>query len=327
MDQSCDVLCVGLIVADLVCAPIAQFPPAGGLVTTQQLELTIGGCASNVAVDLARLNVAVGIAGRVGADPLGEFVQAELHRAHVSCAHVTVSQTAQTAATQVVNVQGEDRRFIHAVGANAELTGLELSDDALTGVRILYVGGFGLNSAFSGEHVAALFRRARQLGVTTVLDVVIGEPDLIRAMLPAALAETDLFLPNRDEGEVITGLDDPWAQARHFRKLGAGDVIVTCGAQGVVVLDRDGRTLRAPAHPVRQVDGTGGGDAFVAGYLYGRLRERSVEQCLSLGSAMGASCVQSAGATTGVFREAELLAYVAEHPLEILVEHRRSEPA
>ncbi|MCA9054875.1 MAG: carbohydrate kinase family protein [Planctomycetaceae bacterium] len=63
-----DVLCAGLIVADHVCAPIERFPPAGGLATTGRLELTIGGCAANVAVDLARLGLRVAIGGRVGND-------------------------------------------------------------------------------------------------------------------------------------------------------------------------------------------------------------------------------------------------------------------
>ncbi len=317
MFKPCDVLCVGLIVADHVCAPIERMPPAGTLITTERLELTIGGCASNVAVDLAKLNVSVGIVGCIGNDPLGRFVLEELQRNGVYCDYVELSSTSQTAATQVVNVKDEDRRFIHAVGANAELTGLELSDEALSKAKLLYVGGFGLNAALSGENVAELFRRAHQYNVTTVLDVVIGDEQQIRRLLPAALPETDLFLPNVDEGHIITGLTDPWEQAAHFRQAGAKTVIVTCGKNGIVALDSNHQRYTAPAHNVKQVDGTGGGDAFVAGFLYGLLHQAPLATCVQYGAAMGASCVRTAGATTGVFREHEMLDFVAAHPLPV----------
>ncbi|MBL8848659.1 MAG: sugar kinase [Planctomycetaceae bacterium] len=310
-----DVLCAGIIVADHVCAPIAAIPASGGLAMTDRIDLTIGGCASNVAVDLARLELRACVAGRVGDDVLGRHVAAVLESEGVACDQVAYSRTAQTATTMVVNVRGEDRRFIHAAGANAEFTGDEVTADAIRNSRALYVGGFGLNAALSGERVARLFQTARAAGVLTVLDVVCAL-DHIDRMLEPVLPLTDLFLPNRDEAENITGLTDPVAQAQRFRDQGVGCVVVTCGAQGAVLAEAT-RIVRSGAYAVRQVDATGGGDAFVAGFLYGRLHGRSADDCLSLGSALGASCVQAAGATTGVFRRSELEAFVAGHPLPI----------
>ncbi len=51
----------------------------------------------------------------------------------------------------IVNVAGDDRRFIHTVGANAELTGLEVSDDLLRRCKVPVIGGFVLNPALSEE--------------------------------------------------------------------------------------------------------------------------------------------------------------------------------
>jgi len=282
---------------------------------TERIELTIGGCASNVAVDLARLGLRACVAGRVGDDVLGRHVAAALAAEGVACDQITFSKTAQTATTMVVNVRGEDRRFIHAAGANAEFTGDEVTADAIQSSRALYVGGFGLNASLSGECVARLFRIAREAGVLTVLDVVCGCDD-VAAMLAPVLPLTDLFLPNRDESEIITGLASPVEQARRFREQGVGCAVVTCGSLGAVLADAE-RTARAVAYNVTQVDATGGGDAFVAGYLYGQLQRRSVEDCLKLGSALGASCVQSAGATTGVLSAAELEDFVRSRPLAI----------
>ena len=315
-----DVVCVGLIVADHVSAPIEAFPPAGGLVTTPKLELTIGGCAANVAVDLARLNVPTAIVGRVGNDPLGGYVRDVLAESGVDSSQIVLSDTAQTSATLVVNVAGEDRRFIHAVGANAELTGAEVTDALIREAKVLYVGGFGLNAALSGERVAELFQRARAANVQTLLDVVVGDPAQVREMLVPALPWTDLFLPNVDEARALTGREDPREQIEAFLEAGAKTVVVTAGPAGVFLGNQEGTRLSVPAHQVEQIDGTGGGDAFAAGFMYGLLQEADPADCLQFGAAMGASCVQHPGATTGVFDESQLREFVMSHRLTVAVQ-------
>ncbi len=310
-----DVLCAGLITADHICAPIKRIPPAGALEMTDRIELAIGGCASNVGLDLRRLGRRVSIAGRVGNELLGRHVAQILADAGALCDQITFSETAATATTMVVNVRGEDRRFIHAAGANTEFTGNEIPDEVIGRGRILYVGGFGLNAALSGDNVARLFATAREAGVLTVLDVVVGE-EQVGPMLVPVLPLTDLFLPNEDEGFAITGLAEPAAQARRFRELGAKCIVITRGDQGALLLDEQ-RLVSIGVHNVEQVDGTGGGDAFVAGFLHAFLEERDPEDCLRSGAALGASCVQAAGATAGVLHADELDAFLKANPLPV----------
>ena len=65
------------------------------------------------------------------------------------------------------------------------------------------------------------------------------------------------------------------------------------------------------------VDGTGGGDAFAAGFILALLDESGPEDCLRMGSAAGACCVQVTGATTGMPDAMALRQMAAETPLEI----------
>ncbi|MEW4487684.1 carbohydrate kinase family protein [Thalassoglobus sp. JC818] len=308
---SCDVVCLGLIVADHVCAPIRKIPAPGGLITTPELRLTIGGCAANASTDMARLGLSVELVGCVGEDPFGNFVIEELCSSGVNCDHVKRLASHATAATMVINVQGEDRRFIHAVGANTQLTGNEVSTDLLTGAKALVVGGFGLNSSLSGENVRDLFSRARQSSVVTVLDVVLDDVDMCRTMLKDALPETDYFLPNSDEARLLTGTPDIQEQARILLYWGARAVVITQGAGGVVLADQTGAVTEVPAFSVNQVDGTGGGDAFVSGFVYALLNGHPPQMCLRYGAAMGASCVQHSGATTGVFNAQQLEDFIS----------------
>jgi len=313
MDLEC--LSVGLLVADHLCAPIDHFPAAGELILTERLVLTTGGCASNAAMDLARLSVKVGVVGCVGRDAFGRFVVESLQAGGVATEDVRELDEIGTSGTLIVNVRGEDRRFIHTMGANARLSADDIPRDKLRAAKVLYVGGYLLMPALEQKQLAELFREARAAGVRTVLDVVLPGPGDHMAQLEALLPETDVFLPNDDEAAAITGLAEPEAQAERFHAAGAGTVVITRGGEGAVLVT-DGLKLRAPTFPTKFVGGTGSGDAFDAGYIAGLIDGGDAEHCLRWASALGASCVRSVGATESVFTRDEAEQFLKEHPLE-----------
>lgn len=283
---------------------------------SSRMELTIGGNAANVSTDLAKLGAKVGVVGLVGQDVFGRHVRESLEAAGVDCRLLCESATSQTAQSLIVNVEGEDRRFIHAVGANAEFDASQVTPEMVRDCRVLFLGGYLLANNPPIENVVRLFQTARDAGVTTLLDVVIPGPGDYWPRLRPVLALTDIFMPNEDEAKLITGESDPWRQAETFHAAGVRTSIITCGGGGCVIVTADGR-YAADAHRVPFVDGTGSGDAFVAGYIHGLLHGADTLQCVRLGSALGASCVQSTGATTGVFNAAELHAFVAANALTI----------
>lgn len=316
MSQTYDCLCAGIVVADFLCAPVSHVPEAGGVVMTDAISLAIGGCASNVAADLCRLGRKVAIAGRIGTDLAGRFVRDELSRAGVAIEHLVETPDAQTSSTLVINVQGQDRRFIHTFGANALFDGSEIEHELVARSRILYLGGFFLMPAFTAERAVRLFRFAREANVPTVLDVVVPDPRNCRTALEQVLPWTDVFLPNVDEGRLLTGLSNPLEQAHWFHAGGAKTVIITCGGDGAVLVTQ-GETLRAGSFPVEFVDGTGSGDAFTAGFISGMLAGHDSARCLEIGSALGASCVRRSGATNGVFTQRELDEFLETNRLAI----------
>jgi sugar/nucleoside kinase (ribokinase family) len=312
---SIDCLCAGIVVADFICAPVSHVPEAGGLVMTDAISLAVGGCASNVAVDLARLGRKVVVAGRIGSDMPGRFVRDELSASGVDTRYL-VDAREQTSSTLVVNVCQQDRRFIHAFGASAFFDASEITPALVQQARVLYLGGFGLMPRLTGDRVAELFQTARAAGVPTVLDVVVPDPESCRKQLDKVLPWTDVFLPNTDEGRLLTGIADPFEQARHFQVAGAETVVITCGNKGAVLTSRK-ETLRAGAFSVEFIDGTGSGDAFAAGYISGLIDGCAAERCLEIGSALGASCVRRSGATTGVLTQGELADFLARHRLAV----------
>lgn len=311
----CECLCVGIVVVDHLCQPIPIIPRAGTLLETSAISLSIGGCAANVAADLSRLGCAAGVAGAIGRDRMGRIVRDLLEETGVDCSALVELPGYQTSETLVVNVQGEDRRYIHCVGASAGYDGSLVTEQELRGIRALYVGGF-LLGALRPEEVTRMFRLARAQGIRTVLDIVLSRSEQSLEPLRHVLPWTDVFLPNTDEAAVLTGHADPVAQARTFRELGAETVVITCGRDGAVLLSPR-LEARAGAFSFPTVDGTGTGDAFDAGFIAAILNGADEREALAWGSAAGGSCATAMGATAGVFSRPQLQEFLRSNSLAI----------
>jgi sugar/nucleoside kinase (ribokinase family) len=316
MSQPSEVLCAGIVVADHVCSPITHLPGAGELVMAERMLLTIGGCAANVAVNLAKMGVRPAVVGRVGGDVFGRVVADLLRDSGVDVSSLKVSPEVETSQTLIVNVAGQDRRFIHTFGANGEFRAADIPTDRLRGCRVLYLGGYLLMQNVVQEELIPLFAAARQAGARTVLDVVTPGPADYCARLEKLLPHVDVFLPNNLEAELITGEKDPLRQAELFHRMGAQTAVVTLGSDGAVLV-QDGLRVRSGVFSMPYVDGSGGGDAFDAGYIYGLLHGLEAEECLRVASALGASCVRAIGTTPGVFTRPECEEFLREHTLRI----------
>jgi len=311
-----DVVSAGILFADIACEPIERLPRAGELIPTKRIQLGLGGCAANVAVDLKKVGISVGVAGCVGDDFFGQFIGQALAGESVDTGGIRVVPGMNTAATMIVNVKGEDRRFISTPGANVVFSADDIPSDWSRGIRVFYVGGYLMMPGLETDAFVALLRELRAKGVITVVDVVLMEQRDFWPILIKVLPEVDYFLPNNDEGKLITGSDDPVTQARRFQEAGAQNVVITLGEKGCLFFGRETKFL-AGVYPTTFVGGAGAGDAFDAGFIAGLLNGESPEGCVRWGSALGASCVRAIGTTEGVFTREEALDFMASHTLPI----------
>lgn len=314
-------ICSGILFADIACWPLSHVPLEGELVPTEKIELNLGGCASNVALNLARLDVPSLLAGCVGDDALSDFI----HRS-VSVPGVDVrlqSSKGRCPGTAMhINVRDEDRRFVCTTGANDDF----LLDDELVGIlekpsedggpKILYVGGFFMLRGLENERTPEILKAARKNGWTIMIDVVLNgiRPywDLLEPLLPY----TDYLFPNEHEGEKITDCRDPYDQAKVFLDAGVGSVVITQGEGGTLFFGKE-EQFRTGVYPTDYVSGSGAGDAFGAGMIAALLEGLSPRDAVRWGSALGASSVRDVSTTGSVFNRRELLAFLDEHSLLI----------
>jgi sugar/nucleoside kinase (ribokinase family) len=317
-----EVICAGILIADTFATPVGRLPEAGELTLVDGYVMGAGGCASNTAACLARLGRRVSVIGKIGQDLPGDFVVQELARLGIDISAVRRSATHPTSTTYIVNVQGEDRRYFHCIGANADFSLRDIDISMLAEARALYVGGYMVMPGWQPDDLATLFREAKRQGLMTALDVVIGAgtPASLAGVEPA-LPYTDLFLPNDDESRALTGRDAPSGQAEVLSRPNPNCTIaITLGRRGVFVRSQ-GRTFRVGAYPIKAIDESGAGDAFAAGFITGMLERWPLERTIRFASAVGGSCTRALGCTEGVFRFQEALKFIAANELEIATEN------
>jgi len=320
-----EVVCLGILVADVFAQPVSALPQPGELKTTDGFLHSAGGCAANVAVNLRRLDRTVSVVGKVGQDSLGQFVVDELGHQGIGTQWIRRSSSQPTSATVILNVRGEDRRYLHCIGANRDFGAPDFDPEVLHGAKILYVGGYMAMPGFSGRDLQTIFKSAKQAGLMTVLDVVIpaGSDTAAEDVLPA-LPYTDYFLPNNDEARLLTGLATAHEQARELsRHSPQTAVIVTLGHGGSVAV-KGGRVVETPAFAMDSIDESGAGDAFAAGLIVGILESWPLDFTLHFAAATGASCTRAVGCSAGVFRFQEALDYLKQQDISL---HKTPVPA
>jgi sugar/nucleoside kinase (ribokinase family) len=289
---------VGNLTIDLIVHGVDALPVWGREVAGHDHQSVASGQAAYLALGLARLGVASRLVGIVGDDSEGETIRAELAAAGVATNAIETSAAAPTAITvAIVRTDGERafvsdfacQRFLDAELVNRHWTAVA------TARALCLVGLFNL-PGLPPETAAPLFARARAAGLKTVLDTGWdpGEwsPETVAGTL-RLLAETDLFLPNREEAEALTGLADAAEAAEALVRAGADVVVVKCGPDGSVGRTV-GQTVQVPAYEIAVHDAVGAGDSFDAGFLCAYLEGRGLHECMQFATATAATYVSRA---------------------------------
>src|SRR6266516_6841685 len=299
-----DVVCLGTVVADVIARPVDRLPEPGTLALVDSLTLHGGGCALNTSSALVRLGLEAAVVAKVGADPLGDFALGLLVQRGIGVDGLRRDPEVPTSASVVLVDSAGERTFLHLPGANGALRADELGEAPYAG-RALHVAGALVLDALDGEPTAALLAEARRRGIRTSLDTAFDARGRWERVLPA-LPHCDLVTPGLPEARAITGEDEPARAAARLRQLGTREAAVTLGSDGCYLAGDEFQGY-VPAVPVVAVDGTGAGDAFAAGLLYGRLAGWPLERCARFANAAGALATTAVGAFEGVGGLAETL--------------------
>ena len=239
-----------------------QFPKPGETIFGQKFDLGFGGKGANQAVAARLCGADVFMVARVGSDLFGPATIENFKKLGIDATQVKqVPGLSSGVAPIFVDPHGQNRILV-VKGANDAVKPADV--DAAANM-LKTTDCIVLQFEIPLETVYYTVAFARKHGIRCILNPAPGQPVEMRA-----LAELDYLVPNESEAESITGIrvrsvEDAKKSAEKLLAGGIRRVIITLGANGSLLAGRDLKE-HLPAFPVKAVDSTGAGDAFIGSF-------------------------------------------------------------
>lgn len=232
----------------------------GKLINVESADVHTGGSVANTGLALKILGENVELMGKVGADDFGNMI-AEILKRH-GAGGLIVDEKSSSSYSVVIAVPGIDRVFLHNPGANNTFSNDDIPDESLDDAALFHFGyppimrNMYIND---GEELVRIFKRMKERGIATSLDLAAIDPDSEagradwRLILKRVLPYVDFFVPsfeelcfilNRDNYDRLNSLGGDMAEkinmendvkplADELISMGCKVVLIKCGIQGM----------------------------------------------------------------------------------------------
>lgn len=267
------------------------------------------------AAQAARLGMKTGAIGSVGADAFGDCLLDQLRADGVEAAGVRQHRDAPTGLAFVAYRADGGRDFVFSLGAGGRITGDMLLPELFAGLRCFLVMGSTLSMSGDVLRVCqAALRMAIEAGALVSFDPNL-RPELLgadeaRVAFADFMTAADILLPTAEELLQLTGRDSiDQAAGKLIAERAERTIVVTRGAAGCTVYDKSG-AVDVPGFAVNEIDPTGAGDCFDAGYLSAWLNGEPAVAAARFGNACGALAVTAKGPMAGAKGRADVARFM-----------------
>jgi len=304
-----DVVIAGEINLDLILYGLPEQMPVEREILASGFVATLGSSSAILAHNLAVLGVSVAFICRAGKDELGKLALERLAESGVDISETQVDTSLNTGVT-VLLPHGERRHILTYAGPMAEMRVEDLNLEYLRSARHFHLSSLFLQKALQ-PGLPRLFRALKSAGLTLSLDTNDDPDDLWGGVLHELIDLVDIFLPNADEVQRITG-KATIEEALDALAPRVPLIAVKCGARGAVVQQGASREWISGVR-VEPVDTIGAGDSFDAGFLCAWLRGESASAAAALGNVTGALSTLRAGGTEAFRDQALVEEFLGKH--------------
>jgi len=292
-----DLISIGALNIDLI-ARVSRFPVADEEVAVQDLEISHGGSAANVAVGVSRLGYSSGFVGMVGSDQFGEMLIEDLKREGVDVSHLIRTEGNSGLVFAVINPAGE-RILYSSTGVSSKFDRSLMPVDYIKGARFLHL------TSIIAEKAIDTLEFASSVACDNNIKVILDPGSMLAEKgckaLSGILGNCYLITPSQIEANMLTGLQGEDA-GRRLLEYGPKAVIITGGAEGCLLITKD-LTRDVPALRSKAVDTTGAGDSFAAGLISAFLENKGLEEATEFATLVASISVTRRGARTTPGRE------------------------
>lgn len=279
-----------------------DYGQAEQLVRGYQVEL--GGSGGIFASAAARLGLKVAGTGVVGTDFLGRYVKEKLRQSGVDISYLYEDPHTQTGLGVSLCLDDHDRSILTYSGTIEKADGRNLPERLIADVRHIHISSYFLMKNMQKDY-RKILAEAKRNQVTVSLDTNWDPEGKWDGGLHDILPYTDIILPNAKEAMAITG-EGTLKKAVGKLLDQVPTVVLKDGSRGASAYTRQ-QTANAGSIEVPVADTVGAGDNFDAGFIFGFLQGRSLEECLQYGCICGSYSTRERGGIKGQARRGELL--------------------
>ncbi len=312
----------GSLVADVI-KMISDYPEKGMLAGIFSQSYGIGGCVSNTAVGVKKLDPSIEVKsiGLTGKDNEGRFLKEKLTELGIDTSLIQATEKEVTSFSDVMTVKSTgERTFFHNRGACRLFDEGCMHLDTLDAELVL-LGYGGLLDAMAapdeefGTVLARTFHDMKQKGIVTAMDVAsMKDQEEMHRLIVPSLKYVDYLIVNeiesgmiagiapRDEkGELIPGTLEKIC--RRIMSFGVGRCCVVHAPEIGCAVDSDGKYYEEPSLKLPKgyiVGAVGAGDAFCAGILYSIYKKLPVQEALKIGASSAAANLSAGDSVSGL---------------------------
>lgn len=262
---------------------------------------------------LARLGEEVFFVGAIGKDDFGFLILERLRQDGVDTSGIKVLEEYTTGVAFVTYFSDGSRKFIYHISraASGQIFPEDVREEDFATLDVLHVMG---STMLINENCRRAYEKAIDIvernGKRISFDPnfrpeLLGK-DRARELFLPILRKSFIVFPTEEELSVLTGEEDFEKACAKVLAEGPEIIAVKQGKRGSTVVTREGLWSH-PAFPVEEVDPTGAGDCYCAGFLAALARGMTVQEAARFANAVGALAVTKKGPMEGAptFRDVE----------------------
>ena len=268
-------------------------------------DIFYGGCSVNIAYELCKLGVVSMPLIRVGRDYETIGFKKFLEEAKVPTNGVSIIEEDITGYCYLLQDNNNEHITIFYPGAMDKKYASGFNEELFKDVKL------GVITVASIDDNIDFFKKCKKYNIPIVFGMKDDMEAFPKDFLKDILKESKIIFTNEVECEIIkkiNGISD----IRDLFIDGKVDILITTlGAYGSICYIRKGEKIiekRIEAIRINNVvDASGGGDAYMSGFLYGYLKDFDPEDCCRLGTLMASHIIQKEGCLSNVPDESKLL--------------------
>ena len=250
-----------------------------------------GGSAANTIYNLAKLKVNCGFIGAVGNDDEGREILEEFKKVGVDTSQIKIIENEKTGLILGFIDKNGERAMYASRRVNSKIEKNDFPLSYLENAKFLHFSSFVDNKQLEIQNFLAENKSNK-----TLISFAPGSLYVKKGIekLEKILKNCHVLFLNKEEIEILTN-NNYQKGAKILLELGCKIVAVTLKEKGCYLTDGIEKITVEPI-PTDVVDTTGAGDAFSAGFLYGLLENKSLNECGIYGNFIASKCISKIGA-------------------------------